>query len=569
MRVAILGTFTAQPLATLLAARAVTSGIVVRPYVAPFDAWMQEILEAGSGLRRQSPDVVVLALTLDAVAPALANEFLNLDADAVSRAIAETVGRIEAAIDRLRTWTPTKVLLHSFPAPAAPALGVIDAGRPDGQTAAFRTLDQQLRSLAASRRDVFVVDVARRASAIGDRHWRDPRMAVAGGLPYTMTALHAIAEEHLRYLRAFAGRVRKVLVVDADDTLWGGIVGEAGPSGIALGDGYPGACFVEFQRALLELRRRGVLLALDSSNNPQDVDAVFAEHPRMLVRRADFAAMRVNWDDKAANLVSIAEELSVGLDSLVFMDDSAAECERIRTALPEVLTVHLAGEPAGRADLVRGLGVFDTLSYGDDDRLRAERYRQMSERREFARALPTLDAYYESLGMELRVEPVSPMTMARAADLTQRTNQFNLAPRRLTRDELGAALGQPGVEGYIFGLRDRFGDYGLVALAILEDGDRAARISTFLMSCRVLKRTIEDTVLAFVAARAADRGAAAIEGLFRPTGKNQAAAAFYRDRGFEIAAQLPDGAEVYRRPVSPPIVPSPFVKLTMLAVNHA
>ena len=412
---------------------------------------------------------------------------------------------------------------------------------------------------------MFVVDIDRLISIVGERRWRDRRMAVVAGLPFTIDALHAMSEEHLRYLRAFSGRARKVLVVDADDTLWGGIIGEVGSAGVALGDGYPGACFGDLQNALLELRRRGVLLALNSSNNAADVEDMLATHPRMRLRRNDFAAVRVNWDDKAANVVSIAEELSVGLDSIVTIDDSPAECERIRSALPDVLTIHLDGDPANHADRVRSLGVFDTLTYGEDDRRRTARYREEAARRDLRRELQTLDAYYASLDMELTVEPIGPSTLGRAADLTQRTNQFNLAPRRFTRDELAAALAAPTTEGYIFGLRDRFGDHGLVAVAIIEERDRIVQIATLLMSCRVLKRTVEDSVLAFLNERARDRGASHIEGLFRRTAKNEAAAAFYRQRAFVLAAQQDDGTEVYRRASDPPIAASPFVRLANLA----
>jgi len=568
VRVAILASVTAEPLATLLTARAVASGIVVRAYVAPFDGWMSEIFDDASGLHRHAPDVVVLALTLEALAPALVTGFLGLNASEAAELVALTASTIEGAIDRLRSWTSAKVLLHLFPVPSARALGVIDAMRPDGQTAAFRALNDRLRAWSATRPDVFAVDLERLVSMVGEAQWRDPRMAVLGGLPFTTRALHAMAEEHLRYLRAFCGRTRKVLVLDGDDTLWGGIVGEVGVEGAAIGDGYPGACFVEFQRAVVELRRRGVLLALNSSNSAADVDEMLA-HPRMILRRADFAAVRVNWHDKAANLTAIADELSLGLDTFVFVDNSAAECERVRTALPEVHTIHLTGDPAGYADLIRGLGVFDTLGYGDDDRERAERYRHASARRDLQRALPTLEAYYESLQMELTAEPISAVTLARAADLTQRTNQFNLAPERLTRDALAAAIASPGVEGHIFALRDRFGDYGFIALAIFEDRDDALRISTLLLSCRVLKRTVEDSVLAFIAARAGDRRRTAIEGIFRPTARNEAAAAFYRDRGFDLVSRDADGTELYRRSIHPTIAPSPFVRLTTMAANHA
>ncbi len=529
---------------------------------------MSEIFDDASALHGHAPDVVVLALTLEALAPPLVTGFLGLSAARTAELVAGAASTIENAIDRLRSWTSAKVLLHLFPVPSARALGVIDAMRPDGQTSAFRALNDRLRASSATRPDVFAVDLERLVTVVGEAQWRDPRMAVLGGLPFTTRALHEMAEEHLRYLRPFCGRARKVLVVDGDDTLWGGIVGEVGVEGVALGDGYPGACFAEFQRAVVELRRRGVLLALNSSNNPADVDDMLA-HPRMMLRREDFAAVRANWHDKAANLTAIAEDLSVGLDTIVFVDNSAAECERVRTALPEVLTIHLAGDPAGYADLIRGLGVFDTLGYGDDDRERAERYRHASARRDLQRELPTLEAYYESLQMELVAEPISAVTLARAADLTQRTNQFNLAPERLTRDALAAAIASPGVEGYIFGLRDRFGDYGFIGLAVFQDRDDALRISTLLLSCRVLKRTVEDSVLAFIAARADDRRRTAIEGVFRPAARNQAAAAFYRDRGFVLVSRNADGAELYRRPIHPAIAPSPFVRLTMMAANHA
>jgi FkbH-like protein len=566
-RVALLANFTAAPLATILAARAVASGIVIRPHVAPYDAWMPEIFDESSALYRHAPDVVVLALTIETLAPALATGFLGLEPARAAELVADTASTIENAIDRLRRRTSAKVLLHAFPSPSEPALGVIDATRPDGQTSAFRSLNDRLQAWSATQRDVFVVDLDRLVSAIGEAHWRDRRMAVLAGLPYTPAALHAIADEHLRYVRAFCGRVRKVLVLDGDDTLWGGIVGETGVDGVALGDGYPGACFAALQHAVLELRRRGVLLALNSSNNPGDIDEMLA-HPRMIVRRDDFAAVRANWDDKAANLAAIADELSLGLDTFVFVDNSAAECERVRSALPEVLTVHLTGDPAAYADRIRSLGVFDTLAYGDDDRERAERYRHASARHALQRDLPTLDAYYTSLQMELTVERIGAATLARAADLTQRTNQFNLAPERFTRDGLAAALAAPGVEGYIFGLRDRFGDYGFIGLAVLEDRDAALRISTLLLSCRVLKRTVEETVLAFIAGRAEDRRRTALEGVFRPSPRNQAAAAFYRDRGFALASQAADGTEIYLRPIDPRIAPSPFVSMTTVAEHH-
>jgi FkbH-like protein len=366
-------------------------------------------------------------------------------------------------------------------------------------------------------------------------------------VPFTPAALHVITEVHLRYLRAFAGLVRKVLVLDLDNTLWGGIVGEDGPDGIQLAGTYPGSAYRDLQQVILQLHRRGVVLAINSHNNEQDVAEVLGRHPGMVLRPEHFAATRINWQDKATNMLELADELGLGVESFVFLEDSDAQCERIRQALPEVLVVQQQGEVAARAAHLAGLGVFDSLGYSEEDRSRGGFYRNEAQRAQFKRSAQSLEEYLRSLEMKLVVEPISPQNLGRVADLTQRTNQFNLTTPRHSRDSLVAFLEGPGREGHGFRLADRFGDYGLIAVTLLDqDGDTAV-IDAFLMSCRVLKRSVEDAILAFLVSRACAKGASRLRGLYRPTRKNGQVAEFYGARGFEETARHRDGTVVFER----------------------
>ena len=569
VRMALVASFTIDPLAPFVTAFGAASGLLVRTYAAGGDQWLQETLDPSSGMRQFEPDVVVVALQVEDLAEPLVHDFLQLEPDAVGTQIDQVASRVRMFVESLRSWSSARILLHGFPLPVERSLGILDPSHDRGQTKAIRTVEQRVREQVAPLGDVYFVDVERVISAVGYSRWHDPRLWTLARIPYAADAMQALAQEYLKYLRAFTGRTRKVLALDLDDTLWGGIAGEDGPEGIQLGVGHRGRAFVQLQRALRELARRGVLLAVNSKNNPEDALEIIDRHPAMLLRRDDFAAVRINWQDKAANLLELAEELGVALDSFVYVDDSAAECERVRQALPEVMTVHLSGDPSTYADTIKSLGVFDRLSYGDEDRTRTAMYRSESRRRESQQSMASLDDFYRSLESVLDVERVGPATIARAAELTQRTNQFNLTTRRFTQDELRDYLSRPGHEGFAFRLRDRFGDHGIIGVALLERHDSTTVIDTLLLSCRVLKRTVEDTVLSFVCDHAGRSGAALVEGRFRPTRKNAIAAAFYESHGFTRDPDGLDGVQRFVRRTSEPLPASPWITCHVRENRHA
>ena len=532
LRVALLTNFTAQPLAPVLRARAVSSWLRLDVMAPDFDVWPQEIVDPHSGLRRFEPDVVAVDLSIETLCPTLVFDFLSLRPAEVSRLVEETGDFIAAALRSLRGWSNARLLLHAFARPVQPSLGIID-DREGGQRQAFERLNARVRAIAHEAGNAFVVDVERLIAEVGYRAWHDARMWAMAKIPYTPAAMHRIAEEHLRYMRAFTGRVRKVLVLDLDDTLWGGVLGERGAEGIDLGPSYPGQAFVGLQRAILDLHRRGVVLAVNSSNDADDALAAIDTHPSMVLRRDAFSAIRINWRDKAENIAELAEELGLGLDSFVFVDNSDVECARMRQAWPEVLTVQLTGEPASFAATVRGLGVFDSLSYSDEDRQRGALYKGEAQRSAMRQTLGSLDDYLTSLEMELRAEPVGARALTRVADLTQRTNQFNMTARRQTADELAARTAHDSEELYAFSLSDRFGDQGIIAFAALEGvGTPTVHIVDFLVSCRVLKRGVEHAIVAFLSERARERQANHLVARFRPTRRNASFAGFYASLGF-------------------------------------
>jgi FkbH-like protein len=371
--------------------------------------------------------------------------------------------------------------------------------------------------------------------------------------------MRALSDEYVRYLGAFVGKRRKVLVLDLDDTIWGGVLGECGVDGIALGPTYPGNAFLDVQRAILDLHRRGVVLAINSSNNEADAIEAMQNHPHCLLRPDVFSATRINWQDKAQNTIDLSHELGLSLDSFVFVDNSAAECERMKQALPEVLTVHLDGERALFAARIRALGVFDSLSYTDEDRQRGALYRDEARRTSLRHAVASLAEYYASLSMQLTIEPVTRSNVLRAADLTQRTNQFNLTTRRFTADALLEALRAPGRQGFVFRLKDRFGDQGTIGFAMLEGlGSERVVITDLLVSCRVLKRTVEDAIVAALVDHARYAHAREIAGRYRPSAKNASCADLYTRVGFWRDGEDADG-HVFVRGVEPRFSGSPYI----------
>ena len=361
---------------------------------------------------------------------------------------------------------------------------------------------------------------------------RDARLHSFADLPYTDAALQALARELARVVQARLGLSRKVLALDLDNTLWGGVLGEVGAHSVVLGGLYPGKCYRELQLAARRLREQGVILVLASKNDPELVEQALAKHPEMLLRSDAFAVLAVNWSAKDGNLRQAAESLSLATDSFVFMDDSSFERGAIADALPEIALVAADGDPAHLANSLLNPGFFDVLELTDTDRQRPALYRSRALRSDFAGGFASSEDYLQALEIELALTEVDEFGVPRVAQLAARTNQFNLTGIRFDEATTAAMSIDPEHLVVSLSVRDRFGDEGIVGALWIERREPTWRVLNFVLSCRVLGRGIELAALDWVCAQATAAGAEAVEGRFVSSPKNSAAADFWLRAGF-------------------------------------
>ncbi|HVN26448.1 MAG TPA: HAD-IIIC family phosphatase [Candidatus Paceibacterota bacterium] len=401
--------------------------------------------------------------------------------------------------------------------------------------------------LAARVKNVKAFDTNRIVHVVGERHVFDLRGLYAFDIPFTHEFMAILAEEWFAYVRAATGGLKKCIVLDLDNTLWGGVVGELGATGIALGPDYPGNAFVGFQRALLDFHNRGMILAVNSKNNPEDVAEVFAKNPHMVLKEKHFADIRTNWNEKADNIREIANELNIGLDSMVFIDDDPVQRELMRLRVPEVTVPEFSVPPEDYAGFLYGLTILHQPTLTAEDREKGRMYAEERQRKTVLASTKDIASYIAELGITMKISPNDRALIPRLAQLTQKTNQCNATTRRYTEDDIARFMdeGATVVAGTV---SDKFGDYGTVILVIVRPDmpkKGEATLDTFLMSCRVMGRGIECRFLDHIARKLAGSGVAKLHASFVPTAKNKPAETVFEDHGFAIAtATAHPGAKV-------------------------
>jgi FkbH-like protein len=528
----VLATFTTTTLGPGLVVEGAERGLYLRPSFAPFNQLEQWMLDPTSPLYGGAPDVVLLMARLEDLAPVAASRFL-------ARPAAETQAELDGAIDRLagllaafRRHSGATVLVSNFPAPANFAAGLADANLESSQAAAIQRANARLSAVCRETGGVFVLDLAQLVASFGARRWFDPKLWLMARVPFGAEAQGVLTAFLARSLRAALRPAAKCLVLDLDNTLWGGVLGEEGPRGIQLGEDFPGNAFRAFQREALALRDRGILLAVCSKNDEAEALETLEQHPECLLRPGDFAALKINWDDKAANLQAIARDLSIGTDSLAFFDDNPTERDWVRQQMPEVFVIDAPASPSDYARALRECEAFDTYRVSAEDRSRADGYRAAREVEALRARSATVEEFLEELGMVAEIGPVDPATLPRAAQLLAKTNQFNVTTRRHSEGDLLALLSAGGTALWLR-LTDRYGDNGIVGLAIaVPDGPEAFQIDSFLLSCRVIGRRAEQALLATLFELLRRRGARRVWGEFLPTKRNSVAADFFPKAGF-------------------------------------
>jgi FkbH-like protein len=539
-RVAILRSFTIEPVIPLLRAAAFVHGIDLSVHLGGFNAYPQETLDASSSLYTFAPDTAILAVQTRDAAPELWDDYADLSPDKNSASIARVTSNFQCWIEALRRHTSANLIVHSLEPPAIPNLGVLDPQSSPSQSTTIRHINDQLRSICCEHRGVYLLDYGALIARYGISHWHDETKWLTARMPIRASHLIDLAQEWLRFLVPLTGRTAKVLVVDLDNTLWGGVIGEDGINGIRLGSEYPGSAYRALQRTLLDMHRKGILLAVCSKNNLEDAMDAIDNHPGMLLRREHFAAIRINWGDKERNLREIAAELDFGIDALAFLDDNPVERAQVRSALPDVTVIDLPRDPSHYANAVRESPVFERLALSPEDQQRANFYAISRQRSHAAQSFLSKEDFFRCLEQEADIAAVTSATLARVAQLMQKTNQFNLTTRRYTEQQIAEIAARPGWHIFCLRLRDRYGDHGLVGVAITQAVAESCEIDTFLLSCRVIGRTVETAFLSHLAEHARVLGLKFMRGNFIPTRRNAPAKHFYEQNGFTLESSNGD-----------------------------
>ena len=459
---------------------------------------------------------------------------------------------IPTAIDNFAKSHPEMMVITSTicPSPSTSSTYEISQTK-DGRSAQGRAYESAIVEVATANANVIIFDVKLVFDKYGREKLTSSTFWYAGRIPYTTLWFEECGRHVAGLLDAYAGRTRKVLVCDLDGTLWGGILGEDGPSGIALGEDGVGKCYRDLQRQIKTLLENGALLALTSKNNRTEVDDVFTGHPMMILQPEDFVATRVGWGDKVSSLVAIAEDLSLGLDSFVFLDDNPVERAMISENLPTVAVPDFPTRPEllleWFVDEV-AFPYFPRVRVLDSDRNKTAQYQARNERISEAESVVDLDAFIERLEIQLDIRTDDEFSVERAAQMTQKTNQFNLTTKRCTPDQIKAWMDSNDHAVFTLAYQDRFGDEGIVGLAVIALS--TADIPVFLLSCRIIGRKVERSLLRCIEEFAAQNDLTEIKCLFVPTEKNSVSAEFLNESGWVIEKAEVAGGISYRKDLS-------------------
>jgi len=558
VRLAYLSDATTDYIAPAIAGSALRHGIHAKLWRPDFGLSLPSLLQERGELAGFAPELVLLAFDHRALG-------LNRHTYEADAAVDNAIATAELMLDRARALG-AQAIAATIAAPPEPWCGHLDRRVPGSVTAQIAAFNDRLTALVEAK-GAILFDVAGLAETVGRARWHNPVQWNGAKQPFDLDLVPLYADHVARILGAVRGRSRKCLVLDLDNTLWGGIIGDDGLEGIALGSGSPrGEAHHAIQNYALALKARGIVLAICSKNEEDAARLPFTGHPEMLIKEADVAVFVANWEDKATNLARIAKTLNIGTDALVFLDDNPAERARVRQMLPEVAVPEVPEDPAWYPAALAQAGYFETIALSADDLKRAEQYRANAERAASMESLGDIDAYHRSLEMVCSIAPFDEVGRARITQLINKSNQYNVTTRRYTEAEVAATGADPNRLGLQVRLTDRFGDNGMISVVIFDKAGEEWLCDTWLMSCRVLGRRVEEAVLDVVVDLARAEGVKRLRGDYIPTAKNRMVTDHFARLQFEKVADREDGGsswvldlDSYKSPKLPMTVVPPVM----------
>lgn len=537
IRLAILASSTVDHLAPAVRVAGLRRKLLIDVHNGAYGQYRQEILDQSSPLHQFRPQFLLFSLN---AREAIAGVALTATSAEVDEAIAGFIDELRTLWRKAREICGGVIIQQTFVDVTEPLFGSYDRLVPAAPARMVARLNDHLCE-AAAQDGVLLLDVASASQRDGIDAWFDVRRWLQGKLEIAPQAAPLYGDMVARIVVAQRGLSKKCLVLDLDNTLWGGVIGDDGIDGIILGEGSAeGEAHLALQRYAKYLKERGVILAICSKNEAAIAEAVFDDHPEMVLRRSDIAVFQANWNDKAENLKAIATRLNIGIDSLVFVDDNPVERARIRQSLPMVAVPEMPEDVAQYVHCVANAGYFEAIAFTAEDRDRARQYAENAQREALLQSAQSMDEFLRGLKMSVRFGPFTAVDQGRIVQLINKTNQFNTTTRRYTAAEIADVANLPEAMTLQFRLVDRIGDNGLVSAMILRpaaDHDDALEIENWVMSCRVFGRRLEFEAMNIVVEAARQRGACALVADYIPTSKNNVIGALYPSLGFSAVDQ--------------------------------
>ena len=534
MNIALLSNINMDMLAPCLKEELAGDGIESEIYVSGFNQYVQEIVDPDSILRKGDFDFAILFLDGETLFRKVINESFKFNKDEIEQILDQEIDNLKLQLSNILESNSRLVFyINNIFIRKPNIFGALDNKDNFNLSELQDEINIKIKKLKISER-IIIVDFVAISARYGYEALYDNRLWYIGQIRFGSRGFQLLSKLYSSYMRAYLGKSKKVLIMDLDNTLWGGIIGEDGLEGIKLGEDGIGRAYHDFQRLIKSLKQKGTLLAICSKNNLADVNEVFENHKFMELKTYDFVALKINWKNKAENIKELSTNLNLGLDSFVFIDDNPVERQLVKTRLPHVTVPDFPDDPANLWQWFIDLSFkyFNTITITAEDRLRTEIYQADTKRKELENSTATLEDFYKSLEMKAIIKIDSRSDIKRIAQLTQRTNQFNLTTKRYTENDMLEYIDNEGWIVMSLELNDRFDSNGIVGILVVKIEGRNAHIDTFLLSCRVIGRTVEDTFLFYLTEILKGKNIKKVIGEYVPAQKNDLVKDIYQEFGF-------------------------------------
>lgn len=534
IKIAVLSSSTIKGLKEILFVKCHEFGVIPEIFIGGYNQYNQEILDGKSELYSFKPDLVFLSIDTKSLLGDTFFDYYSLSEEEKSNLFENRLKHLKGLADKIIKNLDCKLVIHNFEVPLNSPLGIIDNKQKAGFIDFVKDLNSEINNIFRESKQVFVFDFELFCSRHGKENIRDYKMYFLGDIKISLNHFPHLCDEYVSFIKPLMSLTRKCIVLDLDNTLWGGIIGEDGTEGIKLGSTPAGRPFWEFQKYIFSLFNRGIILAINSKNNPEDALKALRNHPDMVLREQHFASIKINWEDKISNMKAIAKEINIGLDSLVFFDDDKLNREMIRTALPEVEVVDLPEDPSLYLKTLMDLDSFNSFYFSEEDKKKGQMYADQAKRKELVEASTDISEYLKALKMNVIIEHANAFNIPRISQLTQKTNQFNTTTKRYSEEDITRFSKSKDHLVFSVKVEDKFGDNGITGVAIVEKRRSEWIIDSFLLSCRVIGRRVEETMVAYIIEKAGKENAKSLCGNFIATQKNIPAKEFYKNTGFRL-----------------------------------